>query len=47
MWEVWLYIGDQRKLIHRFHSRNEAEHCGRSYQRLIGTAAQLTVCFAP
>jgi hypothetical protein len=45
MWTVWFYTVEGRKLIDRFHSRNEAEHYGQKLGRLTGLSKAVVVCF--
>ncbi|MBW4466005.1 MAG: hypothetical protein KME07_11275 [Pegethrix bostrychoides GSE-TBD4-15B] len=47
VWEVWFYAPGGRKLVDRFHRRNEAESHKAKLGRLIGKPTLLTVCFDP
>jgi hypothetical protein len=47
-WEVWFYLpSGNRKLIDRFHRRNEAECYKAKLGRLIGKPSLVTICFDP
>jgi len=48
VWQVWFYPPKgSRKLVDRFHRRNEAECHKATLGRLIGQPSLLTVCFDP